>query len=98
MHVIKGTCVAAKSDYSLAKAWDFTAVVKWENGTTAPVIVGTPNINVIMSETNSDTWDIALDILTYSNIIASFVVKVTGQASTTIDWLCTLHSTELNTL
>tara|TARA_A100001035_G_C27787378_1_gene505288 strand:+ start:8582 stop:10186 length:1605 start_codon:yes stop_codon:yes gene_type:complete len=98
MHVIKGTCVAAKSDYSLAKAWDFTAVVKWENGTNAPVIVGTPNINVLMEETNSSTWDISLDILTYSTAIASFVVKVTGQASTTIDWLCTLHSTELNTL
>ncbi len=98
MHVIKGTCVAAKSDYSLVKAWDFTAVVKWENGTTVPVIVGTPNINVLMEETNSATWDISLDILTYSTAIASFVVKVTGQASTTIDWLCTLHSTELNTL
>jgi hypothetical protein len=98
MHVIKGTCVAAKSDYSLVKAWDFTAVVKWENGTTAPVIVGTPNINVLMEETNSAAWDISLDILTYSTTVASFVVNVTGQAGTTIDWLCTLHSTELNTL
>lgn len=98
MHVIKGTCVAAKSDYSLTKAWDFNAVVKWENGANAPVIVGTPNINVLIEETNSASWDISLDILTYSTAIASFVVKVTGQASTTIDWLCTLHSTELNTL
>lgn len=98
MHVIKGTCVAAKSDYSLTKAWDFTAVVKWENNANAPVIVGTPNINVLIEETNSATWDIALDILTYSTAVASFVVKVTGQANTNIDWLCTLHSTELNTL
>ena len=98
MHVIKGTCVAAKSDYSLVKAWDFSAVVKWENGTTEPVIVGTPNINVLMEETNSATWNISLGILTYSTTIASFVVNVTGQAETTIDWLCTLHSTELNTL
>lgn len=98
MHVIKGTCVAAKSDYSLTKAWDFTAVVKWENNANAPVIVGTPNINVLIEETNSAAWDISLDILTYSTSIASFVVKVTGQANTNIDWLCTLHSTELNTL
>lgn len=98
MHVIKGTCVAAKSDYSLVKAWDFTAVVKWENGTAAPVIVGTPNINVLMEETNSATWDISLDILSTAPSAASFVVNVTGQAGTIIDWLCTLHSTEISTL
>jgi hypothetical protein len=49
-------------------------------------------VNVVASDTGAAAWTIAISADTTNGALA---VSVTGQAATTIRWVCKLESTEV---
>lgn len=75
-----------------AKGWSFAGVVK-KGATSATVaLVGTPTITSSYADAGASTWTAAITVDT-SNGTLRFTV--TGQAATTINWVCTIRTTEV---
>ena len=55
-------------------------------------LVGTPSIDDVAYDTGASGWSIALGVDTTNQALA---VCVTGQSSTNITWVTTVHATEL---
>ena len=89
-YLVKGSVIAYSNASDLARAWEFTAVVKNTSGT--PVLVGTPIINDIAYDSGASGWNLSI---TADSGTSSLKVEVTGQTSTTIRWVTKIDSTEV---
>jgi hypothetical protein len=74
------------------KAWSFEAAIKRGANAASTAIVGAVIKNVVAADAGAATWDITIDANTTNGCLR---VQVTGQAATTIRWVCRLESTEV---
>lgn len=93
-HVIKGTINAYQKATGDAKSWEFTAHIKRDSGvgSTAMVAACTPTIIAETGPGGGGTtvnWTVAVDADTTNGCLR---VRVTGEASKTIRWLCDAYT------
>jgi hypothetical protein len=91
-HHVRGSCIANVTGGGNTKAWAFDAVIKRGAAAVNTSIVGAVVKNVAAADAGASTWDITVSADTTNGALA---VSVTGQASTTIRWVCKLESTEV---
>ena len=91
-YYVRGSCIANVTSGGNTKAWSFEAVVKRSVLASSTAIVGAVIKNVVAADAGAATWDITLSADTTNG---AFRVQVTGQATTTIRWVCRLDSTEV---
>jgi plastocyanin len=89
-YLVKGSVIAYSDASDLARAWEFTAVIKRASGD--PSLVGTPIINDIAYDSGASGWNLSI---TADAATSSLKVEVTGQASTTIRWVTKMDATEV---
>jgi len=89
-YLVKGSVIAYSNASNLARAWEFTAVIKKASGD--PSLVGTPIINDISYDSGASGWNLSI---TEDAGTSSLKVEVVGQASTTIRWVTKIDSTEV---
>ena len=76
-----------------AKGWSFAGVAKKGASAATIAFVGTPTITSSFADAGASTWTAAITVDT-SNGTLRFTV--TGQAATTINWVCQIRTTEVS--
>lgn len=91
-YAFRATVVAGVTGGGNARAWEFLGVIK--RGATAATISFVGNVikNNIAYDAGASTWDVAL---TVNTTLGCLTVTVTGQAATTIRWVCKIETTEM---
>lgn len=91
-YYVRGSCIANVNGGGDTKAWSFEVAIKRGASAAATSIVGAVIKNVVAADAGAATWDITISADTTNGALA---VSVTGQAATTIRWVCRLDSTEV---
>jgi uncharacterized protein YhfF len=91
-YYVKGSVIATVTGGGNTKSWDFIATIKRGANAAATSIVGAVTLNVQAADAGASTWVVAITADTTNGGLA---VTVTGQASTTIRWVCKLETTEV---
>jgi hypothetical protein len=91
-YYFKGSIVAGVTGAGNSAMWSFEGGIKRGAGVGTTVLVGTPVLNVVAQDAGASTWVVALTADTTNGGLA---VTVTGQASTTIRWVCKVETTEM---
>jgi hypothetical protein len=91
-YYVRGSCIANVTGAGNTKAWSFEAAIKRGANAAATSIVGAVIKNIVAADAGASTWDITVDADTTNGALR---VRVTGQAATTIRWVCRLDSTEV---
>ena len=91
-YYVRGSCIATVTGGGNTKAWSFEAAIKRGANAAATSIVGAVIKNIVAADAGAATWDITISADTTNGALA---VSVTGQAATTIRWVCSLNSTEV---
>ncbi len=91
-YYVRGSCIANVTGGGDTKAWSFEAAIKRGASAATTAIVGAVTKNIVAADAGAATWDITLSADTTNG---AFRVQVTGQAATTIRWVCRLDSTEV---
>ena len=89
-YVFCGSVIANVTSGGDTHGWLFRGVMKRGSGNAS--LVGTPSIDDVAYDSGASAWSIALGVDTTNQALA---VCVTGQASTNITWVATVHATEL---
>lgn len=87
-----GSVIANVTAGGNTKAWSFEGAIKRGANAASTAIVGATIINTIAQDAGASTWTIALAADTTNG---GLQVTVTGQAATTIRWVCKVESTEV---
>jgi hypothetical protein len=91
-YYFRGEVVAGVTGGGNTSAWTFEGAIKRGAGVGTTAIVGTPVINLMAQDSGASTWVIAITADTTNGGLA---VTVTGQAATTIRWVCQVRTTEM---
>ena len=91
-YYFKGSVIAGVTGGGNSKAWAFEGAIKRGATAASTTIVGTAVLNTIAQDAGASTWTIAITADTTNGGLA---VTVTGQASTTIRWVCKVETTEM---
>lgn len=91
-YVFQGRVIANVTGAGNTASWKFEGAIKRgaSAGTTALVAAVTPT--VIAQDAGAVTWTVAVSADTTNGALA---VTITGQAATTIRWVCSIESTEV---
>lgn len=92
-YYVSGSCIANVTGGGNTKAWSFEAAIKRGANAASTAIVGAVIKNVVAADAGAATWDITISADTTNGALQ---VQVTGQAATTIRWVCGLNSTEVS--
>jgi hypothetical protein len=91
-YYIKGSIIATVTGGGNTKSWDFVATIKRGADASTTSIVGTVILNVQAASAGASTWTVAITADTVGGCLA---ILVTGQAATTIRWVCKAETTEV---
>ena len=91
-YYFKGSIVAGVTGAGNASAWSFEGLIERGANAASTAIVGTPVLNLVAQDAGASTWTVALAADTTNGGLA---VTVTGQAATTIRWVCKVETTEM---
>jgi hypothetical protein len=91
-YYVRGSCIANVTGGGNTKAWSFEAAIKRGASAGTTAIVGAVIKNIVAADAGAATWDITISADTANGALQ---VQVTGQAATTIRWVCRLDSTEV---
>jgi hypothetical protein len=91
-YYFKGTVIAGVTGAGNTKGWTIEGVIKRGAGVGTTALVGTPTITSNYADAGASTWTVALAADTTNG---GLKVTVTGQAATTIRWVCELDTTEM---
>lgn len=91
-YYVRGSCIATVTGGGNTKAWSFEVAIKRGASAATTAIVGAVIKNVVAADAGAATWDITIDADTTNGCLR---VRATGQAATTIRWVCSLNSTEV---
>ena len=89
----KATCVAGVTGAGNTKVWELRGALKEGANAASTALVGSVIKDVIAYDSGAAAWDIDITADTTNGAIK---VEVTGQASTTIRWVCTVEATEMS--
>lgn len=88
-HIIKGFVQVFEKVTGDSAAWEFTALIKRYYAGAAMVTTCTPTL--LFADAGAATWALAVDADSTNNALR---VRVTGQASKTLRWVCGAWSVE----
>ena len=91
-YAFKGTCVAGVTGAGNTKAWEFRGAIKRGANAASTTLVGSVIKDVLAYDAGAAAWDVDFTADTTNGALQ---VKVTGQASTTIRWVCKIETTEM---
>lgn len=91
-YYFKGSVIANVTGAGNTKAWTFEGAIKRGATAASTAIVGTVTTNVVAADAGASTWTIAIAADTTNG---GLQVNVTGQAATTIRWVCQVNTTEV---
>lgn len=91
-YYVKGKIISNVTGAGNTSSWEFTACIKRGANAASTALVGVPTVTMMYQDAGASGWVVAVSADTTNGGLA---VTVTGQASTTIRWVCTLQSTEV---
>lgn len=91
-YYFRGSVIAGVTGAGNAKAWSFEGAIERGANAASTAIIGTAIVNTIAQDAGASTWTIAVEADTTNG---GLKVTVTGQASTTIRWVCKIETTEM---
>jgi hypothetical protein len=91
-YYFRGECIAGVTGAGDTKGWYIEGVIKRGAGVGTTVLVGTPSVTSLYADAGATTWSIAVTADTTNGGLA---ITVTGQAATTIRWVCQIRTTEM---
>jgi len=91
-YYVRGSIIATVTGGGNTKSWDFIATIKRGATAASTAIVGAVTLNVQAADAGAATWVVAITADTTNGGLA---VTVTGQAATTIRWVCKVETTEV---
>jgi hypothetical protein len=91
-YYFRGEVVAGVTGAGDTKGWYIEGVIKRGAGVGTTALVGTPTVTSLYADTGATTWTVtALADTTNGGL----KITVTGQASTTIRWVCSIRTVEM---
>lgn len=91
-YYFRGSVIANVTGGGNTKAWTFEGAIKRGANAAATSIVGAVITNTIAQDSGASTWTISVAADTTNGGLR---VQVTGQAATTIRWVCKVETTEV---
>jgi hypothetical protein len=91
-YTFQGTCIANVTAGGTTSGWKFEGVIKRGANAASTVLVAAVTPTVIAQDAGAAAWVLAITADTTNGGIA---VTVTGQAATTIRWVCRIETTEV---
>jgi hypothetical protein len=91
-YAFQGTCIANVTAGGTTSGWKFEGVIKRGANAASTALVAAVTPTVIAQDVGAVTWVLAITADTTNGGIA---VTVTGQAATTIRWVCKIETTEV---
>lgn len=89
---VKGRVIAGVTGAGNTSGWEFNAVIKRGANAASTVLVAAVTPTMIAQDAGASGWVVAVDADTTNGALR---VTVTGQAATTIRWVCHLESAEM---
>jgi hypothetical protein len=74
------------------KQWIIEGAIKRGSNAASTALVGTPTVTSNYADAGASTWTVAISANT---TLGCLTINVTGQASTTIRWVCSLNVTQV---
>jgi len=87
-----GEIIANVTGGGNTKQWDIEGVIKRGATAGSTALVGTPTVTSNYADAGASTWTVAISANT---TLGCLTINVTGQASTTIRWVCSLNVTQV---
>jgi len=91
-YYFKGAVIAGVAGAGDTKGWSIEGVIKRGAGVGTTALVGTPTVTSLYADAGAATWAVTA---TADTTNGGLKITVTGQASTTIRWVCELDTTEM---
>ena len=91
-YYFRGECIAGVTAAGNTKGWYIEGVIKRGANAASTVLVGTPSVTSLYADAGAATWNLAVTADTTNGALA---ITATGQAATTIRWLCQIRTTEM---
>jgi len=91
-YYFRGECVAGVTGAGNTKGWYIEGVIKRGANAASTVLVGTPTVTSLYADAGAATWGLTATADTTNGALA---ITATGQAATTIRWLCQIRTTEM---
>jgi hypothetical protein len=91
-YYFRGSITAGVTGAGNSAMWSFEGGIKRGANAASTVLVGTPVVNLVAQDAGASSWIVALSADTTNGGLA---VTVTGQAATTIRWVCKVETTEM---
>jgi len=91
-YYFRGECIAGKTGAGDTKGWYIEGVIKRGAGVGTTALVGTPTVTSLYADAGAATWAVTATADTTNGGLA---ITVTGQAATTIRWVCQIRTTEM---
>ena len=83
--------IAGVTGGGASKAWAFEGAIK-KGAANSVAFIGSPTVTSGYADSGASSWSIALSANTTNDTLT---VTVTGQAATTIRWVCKIETTEM---
>jgi hypothetical protein len=91
-YYFKAKVIAGVTGAGNTKAWTLEGAIKRGSGVGTTAIVGTVTTTVVAADAGAATWTVTATADTTNGGLA---ITVTGQASTTIRWVCKVETAEM---
>jgi len=91
-YFFRGEVIAGKTAAGDTKGWTIEGVIKRGAGVGTTAIVGTATVTSLYADAGAATWAVTATADTTNGGLA---ITVTGQAATTIRWVCQIRTTEM---
>jgi len=91
-YYFRGECIAGKTAAGDTKGWYIEGVIKRGANAAATSIVGTATVTSNYADAGASTWNVTA---TADTTNGGLKIEVTGQAATTIRWVCQIRTTEM---
>jgi hypothetical protein len=91
-YYFKGTVIAGVTGAGNTKGWTIEGVIKRGANAASTAIVGTATVTSSYADAGAATWTVTA---TADTTNGGLKITVTGQAATTIRWVCELDTTEM---
>ena len=91
-YYFRGECIAGKTAAGDTKGWYIEGVIKRGAGAGTTAIVGTATVTSNYEDAGASTWTVTA---TADITNGGLAITVTGQAATTIRWVCQIRTTEM---
>ena len=91
-YYFRGECIAGVTGAGDTKGWYIEGVIKRGANAASTAIVGAATVTSLYADAGATTWAVTATADTTNGGLA---ITVTGQAATTIRWVCQIRTTEM---